>query len=596
MTWGAAEASRMSARRSILILMALVSATLPAAAESPAEWWAGWTMDDPRLSQPRYTETVFEPISIVADDGVRLNARVLRPVTEPGARIPAILQLSPYLPTDIQPPNVVSELQKHGYVERGFALVAVSIRGFGDSGGCIDYSGARDRADADLILNTIAAQPWSNGKIGAYGLSYDGASQHAAAVTANPHLRAIVPVAGITDWFKWSYLRGIPAWHYGYTYNIYNGPLIWGLSNKTPSDRVAERACPTVPDSLVSQYRTDALGVRDPWWDERHLSRLSDRIRPDLAVLQVAGYRDFGVRLDNLDDWEAPLRARLPNYRVIVGDWAHLYPDTPDIQATYNPDFRFNPHPMTSWPILVLRWFDRYLNDRDTGSEQLPPALLQDQLGNWHAESAIEPARASTTRLYLAPQGRLDATAGAGEESFIDDGDNADPRGTCTYLASGIFVGCAPVSKPNVRFFATEAFDEEARFSGTVPVRLRLRHSMPRGQVGVTLYVVNAGGRWEALTYGFESFNLKDEYTFAPIEPGAPFDQVVELIARDVVIPVGSRLAIGVGAQVGVNPRAVTGNGYGPTPSGGQTTIELGQGSFIELNRLTGPTELLPIP
>ena len=583
----------------------------PAAARSPApggsgsprpEWWKGWSLDDPRLSQPVYDKTIFEEVPIVAPDGTKLAAWVIRPQTPPGVRVPTIMQLSPYLGSPIRREQILqnSQLQQHKFVERGYALIGVSIRGTGASGGCLDYEGKRERADYDAILDTIAAQPWSNGKVGAIGLSWDGTTLNAAALSGNRHLKTIVPAASITDWYRWSFMKGIPAWIVGYTFNIYGPAVVGGAgvfgAGAPPPEHIAQRACPELADSLAAQETTAAVGTRNAWWDERDLVPLAKRIDPDLAVLQVTGYIDDGVRPDHLHEWDGALRKRLRNYRLLVGDWLHLWPDTPNVPLANNPDVQVNEHPMKSWPTLMLRWFDRWLRDKPTGVEALPPALLQGDDGRWHEEDALTPTRARTERLHPTPENTLAPAPAPGSASFVDDGANVDPRGTCVWFAGGVFIGCAPVDQPTAQFFVTEPFAKDVRYSGIPRARLELAHSSVRGQVGVTLYHVD-GEKWRPLTYGFASMLLRgSDHEAELVEPGVPFRQTVELLARDFTIGRGDRLAVAIGSQVGRYPLGLSGNGYLPPPSGAVTEIRLGASTAVDLPRLPGVGEPVAVP
>ena len=56
--------------------------------------------------------------------------------------------------------------------ERGYTYVLVDLRGFGASGGCWDFGGAGEQADAKAAVEWAASQPWSNGRVGMVGNSY----------------------------------------------------------------------------------------------------------------------------------------------------------------------------------------------------------------------------------------------------------------------------------------------------------------------------------------------------------------------------------------------------------------------------------------
>ena len=59
-------------------------------------------------------------------------------------------------------------------MERGYAFVMVDLRGFGGSTGCLDWGGPGEQSDVVNAVQWAAAQPWSTGKVGMYGKSYDG--------------------------------------------------------------------------------------------------------------------------------------------------------------------------------------------------------------------------------------------------------------------------------------------------------------------------------------------------------------------------------------------------------------------------------------
>jgi putative CocE/NonD family hydrolase len=585
-----------------LVALVVLAACAPAA--EARDWWQGWSMDDPRLSQPRYTESVFEEVPITAPDGTKLAAAVIRPRTPPGVRVPTIMQLSPYLGSPIRREQILQNSQaqpKYKLVERGYALIGVSVRGSGGSGGCLDFEGERSRADVDAILDTIAAQPWSNGNVAAMGLSWDGTTLNAAALSGNPHLKAIVPAESITDWYTWSFWNGVPRWFVGYTFNLYApavvaGAMVFG-TGAPPPDSAAQRPCPGLADAASAQATSAAVGTRNAWWDERDFVRGAERIDPDLAVLQVAGYMDDSVGVDHLPRWEKALRARLPNFRLVAGDWYHLWPDTPNVQAAQNPDVQFNEHPLESWGTLLLRFFDRWLLGRPTGIEAMPGALLQDDDGRWHEEDALTPSRARTERLHPRPDNTLAGAPAEGVLSFVDDGANVDPRGTCVYFAGGFFIGCAPVEQPNAQFFVTAPYTKAVRYSGIGRARLRLTHGAPRGQVGVTVYRVVGEEKWLPMTYGYGSMLLRDgDHEAEPVEPGTPFEQTLELLARDFTVQPGDRLAVAIGSQVGRNPYGLSGNGYLAPPSGAVTDIALGPKTAVELPRLPAVGAPIDLP
>ena len=56
------------------------------------------------------------------------------------------------------------------------------------------FRSPRERDDTSEIADWIVAQPWSNGAIGATGISYVGAAADFLATTGHPAVKAIAPL------------------------------------------------------------------------------------------------------------------------------------------------------------------------------------------------------------------------------------------------------------------------------------------------------------------------------------------------------------------------------------------------------------------
>src|SRR5512146_1994772 len=125
-------------------------------------------------------------VAIPMRDGVVLRADILLP--RPNGRFPTLVYRTPY---DKEEALKTYATFRHA-VERGYALVVEDVRGRYASGGEFAAYQNEGRDGYDTI-EWAARQPWSNGNIGTFGLSYPGAVQWLAAVEGPPHLRAMVP-------------------------------------------------------------------------------------------------------------------------------------------------------------------------------------------------------------------------------------------------------------------------------------------------------------------------------------------------------------------------------------------------------------------
>ena len=128
-------------------------------------------------------------------DGVELSADVYRP-DAPG-QFPVILDRTPYVKAS-GGTRRVDRMRK--YVEQGYVFVVMDVRGRGDSDGhFIPYRA--DGEDGYDAIEWCAAQPWSSGKVGTYGGSYEGMNQWLAAVQQPPHLTTMIALVSPSDQF-----------------------------------------------------------------------------------------------------------------------------------------------------------------------------------------------------------------------------------------------------------------------------------------------------------------------------------------------------------------------------------------------------------
>ncbi|WP_273388973.1 CocE/NonD family hydrolase [Barnesiella viscericola] len=167
-------------------------------------------------------------VAIKLRDGVTIYADVFRPVGDEAC--PAILAWSPYgkeiggqMLDDVPmrsgvPLSATSGLEKFEgpdpayWVAHGYAIVNPDKRGAYMSEGNLLYWGHEDSLDGCDVIEWIASQPWSNGKVGMSGNSWLTVSQWFIAAERPEHLAAIAPWEGFCDHYRESGTRGgIPA-------------------------------------------------------------------------------------------------------------------------------------------------------------------------------------------------------------------------------------------------------------------------------------------------------------------------------------------------------------------------------------------------
>ena len=132
---------------------------------------------DTEEEQRRYE--IADDVLIRTRDGINIAAVLVRPKATQ-AKLPTLLEFTPYIT-----PGDAREVAAHGYVG-----VVAYARGRGKSTGK-PTSYQYDGDDARAVIDWIAKQPWSDGRVGMYGTAYSGFTGWAAAKHLPPALQAI---------------------------------------------------------------------------------------------------------------------------------------------------------------------------------------------------------------------------------------------------------------------------------------------------------------------------------------------------------------------------------------------------------------------
>ncbi|MGO9681962.1 MAG: CocE/NonD family hydrolase [Beijerinckiaceae bacterium] len=174
---------------------------------------------------------LMQDVAVKLRDGVTIRVDIYRPVGD--TKCPAIVGWSPYgkrggilfmevfgHPTRMDVPsnwedglNKFEALNPSYWVAHGYAIVSPDPRGVGHSEGDVLAWGPEDAQDQYDLIEWIAAQDWSNGKVGMSGTSWLAMAQWNSAAIRPPHLAAIAPWEGALDIYRDTANRGgIPDW------------------------------------------------------------------------------------------------------------------------------------------------------------------------------------------------------------------------------------------------------------------------------------------------------------------------------------------------------------------------------------------------
>jgi uncharacterized protein len=303
--------------------------------------------------------TTVDPVFIPLRDGTRLAARLWLPAVAPGGSVPTILEALPYRRNDGT--FLIDQPRYTWWAAQGFAGVRVDLRGTGDSDGLLhDEYLALEQDDALEVMEWIAAQSWSNGRVGLVGFSWGGFAALQIAARRPPQLGAIVTVNSVVRRYTddCHYTGGLVNGHdmlsWATTMYAYDArppdPLVVGERwREMWFDRI-NAVTPMIEPWLNHQ-------LEDEYW--QHGSVHFDYDALDVPILAVGGWADpyRNAVLDLLDN-----RPDLTS--GIIGPWAHGYP-----QAT-------DPGPRIDFLGEVASFFGEHLRG-DAASEGCAPGHLR---------------------------------------------------------------------------------------------------------------------------------------------------------------------------------------------------------------------------
>ena len=297
------------------------------------------------------------------------------------------------------------------FVPRGYAVVVVDARGTGASFGTRDsFRSPRERADYKEIADWIVGQPWSDGRIGATGISYLGAACDFLASTGHKAVKAIAPLFAVWDtWADNYYPGGMLIKRLALVYDelmlaldhdrrdlrskfsYFADPALQGpmpvdddkdgaLAREAVKGHLANFRMPDFMSEF--KFRDDTLPY-DPSFSSASFGPYNylDQIPKDVAVYAISGWMDgAGYANGTLSRF-----LTLPNAqrRIMLGPWDHgARVNVSPWRARVEPEL----------PVLgeVLRFFDQHLAGRETGlADEQPIHYFAMHAEEWRAADEL---------------------------------------------------------------------------------------------------------------------------------------------------------------------------------------------------------------
>jgi len=321
-----------------------------------------------------------------------------------GDKVPVIAVISPYFSygpqgSESTPTNVIGaargEFIFDNFLPHGYAFAQVAVFGTEESSGCFDYRGAGEGLGIHAAVEWLGTQNWSNGNVGLYGKSYEGATQWEAAAMGSEYLKTIVPMSGTTALHPLLYKNGSAEARSQIMHMNY-------FSSTVDYDQDDfDNICPDIVEGLFAGPVTYIGGEMDPYmqsyYDERsHIDKAFDNWNG--SIYWVQGMQDWNVDPHQVfggppgTNWYQAYVDAGFDVRGILGQWGHHYPDQVNSHQTVDPGYGFEAlENMTRWDWGqdLFEWFEYYLQGR--GPKPSLDAQIQRNDGQWRIEDTWPP-------------------------------------------------------------------------------------------------------------------------------------------------------------------------------------------------------------
>ena len=376
-----------------------------------------------------YPGTVLTSRHLTMRDGVRIAIDLYLPQgLRQGEKIPAILLQTRYVrgmlyrwPFSHFLHGRFEEMIRH-FVTRGYAWVYLDARGSGASFGTRSYPYAPDEVlDGVEISNWITRQPWSDGKVGSIGSSYDGDAAVFLLATGKSTLKAVMP--------RYAYFDAYPEVVRPGGIHLRWLTETWGrLGKALDADRIGDflgwrvnlavrgiRPVDADRDgSLLAAAVAERAGNGDVTALALDIEFRDDRSREiDLGIeqisphLQLAAIRETGVPVYFYTGWfdasyvlsEVTFFRSLEGQqrKLTIGPWDHGgWTNVSPYARTHEPCFDHDAE--------ALRFFDATLEGADNGIfREKPVAYYTMGAEQWRFADNWPPAGTKPLSLYFAP-------------------------------------------------------------------------------------------------------------------------------------------------------------------------------------------------
>ncbi|MBI9043944.1 MAG: CocE/NonD family hydrolase [Anaerolineaceae bacterium] len=556
-------------------------------------WIIGLT--PPRIPVTPSGEEQYQSVYVPMRDGTKIAVRIsLPPDLSENGTIPAIMETTRH-PTDVKDTILMNFFLKingevkpnlkigHLFAEAGYAYIRVDARGSNASFGNREIEWAQEEID-DMgeIIDWIVKQPWSNGDVGAYGVSYSGNTAELAAALDHPNFKASALLYSDFD----------PVMHNAMPGGILNEYLIdtWSDSQKLQDANLIKDIFygGTAPVDMDphQDLLNQAIASRDNYdlSDTFHkVTYFDEKLTGDYTAYSIApyAYKDeiqeaetpFYIRVGWLD--AATVEGAIERYLtysnsqvLIIGPWNHAG------TQFYDPIMNKNESDISlilDQERAVVNYFNQVMADGNQLS--LPEKSIQYYTmgeGEWKTTTTWPVEGFSEKQYYFISDGTLSPSMPENQRGSNQyTVDYSTTTGESNRWKTNL--GAPPVifsdrseEDRKLLTYTSETFETDVEITGNPVVNLSLTSSTEDNAIYVYLEMVSPDGVVTYITEGqlrslhraengedLGKLRIGPNHSFKQtdgklLNPGEQYEMRIGMYATSVLIPEGYRIRIAI--------------------------------------------------
>ena len=518
-------------------------------------------------------------VAVKMRDGTILYADIYRPTAS--GRFPVLLSRTPYVKDGGWYADFANKA-----VQRGYCVVIQNTRGRYKSGG--EFYPFRDESsDGYDTVEWAAEQPWSNGKVGMFAMSYIGVTQWLAAAANPPHLVAIFPALTASDYHDgWVYRGG--ALELAFMESWIMGAFVPDLLGKAffdptlpnlnlwyeflPLKKFSAQRQFFVPKNVIPFFDDFLHHPNDgPYWQRWNIAMQHANI--SVPAYNLGGWYDLFLTgtIKNFIGMRRNGKTAQARHgqKLLIGPWVHSVP-TPENTSAGQANFGSNAG--LDYDRLQFQWFDYWLRGVANGIMDEPPVRIFVMGRNeWRYEDEWPLVGTNYTKYYLHGSGVPNKPLGARTLSTEPPGperptdyiyDPANPvlsRGGagCGNYSTAPGAGCLGVqdqrpneSREDVLVFASEPLVREMEITGPVTVSLYAASSAADTDFTAKFIDVHPDGYAQNLCDGIIRGRFRDSQANPTLlEPGKIYRFSIDLGATSNVFKVSHRVRVDISSS-----------------------------------------------